>query len=108
MKGTVMRALRIPLFALVLFGVVPAFAQGEVGSEPGSAGETAAVERAAQFVGVTGPDTEDVPGGPLLITAYAVVWGLLFLFLLRMRGLQRETAEELERLAAEVRAAEGR
>ena len=108
MKGTVMPALRIPLFALVLVGAVPAFAQGEVGSEPAAAGETAAEERAAQFVGVTGPDAESVPGGALLISAYAVVWVLLFLFLLRMRGLQRETAEELERLAAEVRAVEGR
>ena len=71
-------------------------------------GESPAEERAAQFVGVTGPDAESVPGGTLLIAAYAVVWVLLFLFLLRMRGLQRQTAEELERLSAEVHASEGR
>ena len=73
-----------------------------------AAAETAAEERAAQFVGVTGPDAESIPGGVLLLTAYAIVWALLFLFLLRLRGLQRQTAEELERLSAEVQASEGR
>ena len=70
--------------------------------------ESPAEERAAQFVGVTGPDAESVPGGTLLVSAYAVVWVLLFLFLLRMRRLQGQTAEELERLSAEIRASEGR
>ncbi|MGB8330839.1 MAG: CcmD family protein [Polyangiales bacterium] len=64
----------------------------------------AAEERATQFVGVRGPDAESVPGGALLLTAYAIVWGLLFLFLMRMRRLQSQTAEELERLSAEIRA----
>ncbi len=80
-----------------------------VGPAPAaSAEESPAEERAAQFVGVTGPEAESVPGGALLLAAYAVVWVLLFLFLLRMRGLQRQTAEELERLSAEVHASEGR
>ena len=65
-------------------------------------------ERAAQFVGVRGPDAEQVPGGTLLLAAYAVVWVLLFVFLLRMRGLQRQTADELQRLSAEIRASGGR
>lgn len=64
----------------------------------------AAEERATQFVGVRGPEAESVSGGALLLAAYATVWALLFLFLLRMRGLQRQTAEELERLSAEIRA----
>lgn len=64
----------------------------------------AAEERATQFVGVRGPEAESVPGGALLLAAYAVVWALLFLFLMRMRGMQRQTAEELERLSAEIRA----
>jgi CcmD family protein len=68
----------------------------------------AAEERATQFVGVEGPDAESIPGGALLLAAYAVVWALLFLFLMRMRGLQRQTAEELERLSAEIRASEDR
>jgi len=68
------------------------------------AGETPAEERAAQFVGVTGPEAESVPGGALLLAAYAIVWVLLFLFLVRIRRLQGQTAEELERLSAEIRA----
>ncbi|MGB5694337.1 MAG: CcmD family protein [Polyangiales bacterium] len=70
--------------------------------------QSAAEERAAQFVGVTGPEAESIPGGALLLAAYAVVWVLIFLFLLRMRGLQRQTAEELERLSAEIKASGGR
>ncbi len=69
--------------------------------------ETPAEERAAQFVGVEGPEAESVPGGALLLAAYAIVWVLLFLFLVRMRRLQSQTAEELERLSAEIRASEG-
>ena len=53
------------------------------------------------------PEAESIPGGAHLLAAYAVVWALLFLFLLRMRGLQRQTAEELERLSAQIRASEG-
>ena len=68
--------------------------------------QDAAEERATQFVGVEGPDAESIPGGALLLAAYVVVWALLFLFLMRMRGLQRQTAEELERLSAQIRAAE--
>ena len=98
-----MRAL---VSALVLGGTL-IFSSAAMAEEPATP-ETPAEERAAQFVGVTGPEAESVPGGALLLAAYAVVWVLLFLFLLRMRGLQRQTAEELERLSAEVRASEGR
>jgi CcmD family protein len=78
------------------------------GSEKDAAAEDAAEERAAQFVGVRGPEAESVPGGALLLGAYAIVWLLLFLFLMRMRGLQRQTADELERLSLEIRASGGR
>ena len=106
-----MRAL-IAIFALVatLFSGFTALGQdtpGEADTQAATAEDTAAEERAAQFVGVTGPEAESIPGGPLLLGAYAVVWIFHFLFLMRMRGLQRQTAEELERLSAEIRAAEG-
>ncbi len=104
-----MRAL-IAIFVLsgTLFSGAVALAQDTpTGDEATTAQETPSEERAAQFVGVTGPEAESVPGGPLLLGAYAIVWILLFLFLMRMRGLQRQTAEELERLSAEIRAAEG-
>ena len=96
------------VFGLLLCAAAPIAAQDE-GEPPAAepAEETAAEERAAQFVGVTGPEAESIPGGALLLGAYAVVWVLLFLYLFRMRGLQRQTASELERLAAEVRATEG-
>jgi len=68
----------------------------------------AAEERATQFVGVEGPEAESISGGALLLVAYAVVWVLLFLFLMRVRGLQRQTAEELERLSAEIQAPKDR
>lgn len=76
-------------------------------NDSAQADETPAEERAAQFVGVTGPDAESVPGGALLLAAYAIVWVLLFLFLARLRRLQSQTAEELERLSAEMRASGG-
>jgi CcmD family protein len=105
-----MRAL-ISAFVLgwALLCLAPAFAQDEPDDAEvaGELEETPAQERATKFVGVTGPDAESVPGGALLIAAYAIVWILLFLFLLRMRGLQRQTAEELERLSAEIKATEG-
>lgn len=77
------------------------------GSPTAGTTEDAAEERAAQFVGVRGPEAESVPGGALMLGAYAIVWALLFLYLMRMRGLQRNTAEELERLSAEIRASGG-
>lgn len=91
--------------------ITPAALAEEPPPEPDAAAaevqEDAAEERAAQFVGVRGPDAESVPGGALMLAAYAIVWALIFLFLMRMRGLQRQTAEELERLSAEIRASEG-
>ncbi len=104
--------MRVLIAALVLgctIFITPV-ALAEVPPEPDTAAsetqEDPAEERATQFVGVTGPEAESIPGGALLLAAYAIVWALLFLFLLRMRGLQRQTAEELERLSAEIRASE--
>jgi len=102
--------MRTLIAALVLgctMMIVPRALAEEPPSEPSTeafdAPKDAAEERATQFVGVRGPDTESVPGGVLLLAAYAIVWALLFLFLMRMRGLQRQTAEELERLSTEIR-----
>ena len=77
------------------------------GTASEQAAESPAEERAAQFVGVTGPDAESVPGGALMLGAYAIVWVLLFLFLVRLRRLQSQTADELERLSAEMKAPGG-
>ncbi len=103
------------LIARFVFGftmlIAPLTLAQEPSAEPDLAAaevyKDAAEERAAQFVGVSGPEAESVPGGALMLGAYAIVWVLLFLFLMRMRGLQRHTAEELERLSAEIRASGG-
>lgn len=106
-----MRALTAALLLVTTMLITPGLlAQDEALKPPSSAGEQIedpADERAAQFVGVRGPDAEQVSGGALLLGAYAVVWLLLFVFLLRMRGLQRQTANELQRLSAEIRASGG-
>ena len=110
MKGSSMRA----LVATVVLGCtlfITPFARAEdptpsADSAAEEAREDAAEERAAQFVGVRGPEAESVPGGALMLGAYAIVWVLLFLFLMRLRGLQRQTADELERLSAELKASE--
>lgn len=102
-----MRALIATLVLSCTMLITPV-ALGDAPAEPeapaSGAQKDAADERASQFVGVRGPEAESISGGALLLAAYAVVWILLFLFLLRMRGLQRQTAEELERLSAEIRA----
>ena len=106
-----MRALVSALVVLGTLLVVPSALAEDTPTEanaPTEAAETPSEERATQFVGVTGPDAESVPGGALMLAAYALVWVLLFLFLVRMRRLQSQTAEELERLSAEIRASEGR
>jgi CcmD family protein len=105
-----MRALIVALvLGCTMLITPPALADSPPEPDTTDAGaqEDAAEERATQFVGVRGPEAESIPGGALLLAAYAVVWALLFLFLLRMRGLQRQTAEELERLSAQIRASEG-
>jgi CcmD family protein len=103
------------LIAALVLGctmLITPMALAESSPEPDTADsevqEDAAEERATQFVGVEGPDAESISGGALMLAAYAVVWALLFLFLMRMRGLQRQTAEELERLSAQIRASEDR
>lgn len=106
-----MRALIVAfVLASTVFIAPGLLAQDEV-AEPDSTSEHVtedpADERATQFVGVRGPDAENVPGGALLLAAYAIVWVLLFVFLLRIRGLQKQTADELERLSAEIRATGG-
>lgn len=105
-----MHALITALWLGCMCFLAPAASAQAPDTEPAASsaqGATAAEERATQFVGVTGPEAESIPGGGLLLAAYAVVWVLIFLYLLRMRRLQRQTAEELERLAAELRSSGG-
>lgn len=70
--------------------------------------EDPAEERATAFRAVEGPQTEDVPGGALLIGAYALVWVLVLLYVLRLGSMQAGLAREVDRLERSLGAGEAR
>jgi len=63
-----------------------------------SAQEDAAESRSASFQAVEGPTKEDVPGGPLLVYAYAFIMVALVAYVARLGSLQGKNKSELERL----------
>ena len=87
--------LRRVLFCVVAFTSAPwlaaptAFAQ-----EP-----DAAADRAQSFQAVQGAIKEDVPGGPLLVYAYGLIWLVVLLYVVRLAKLQQHNRRELERLS---------
>jgi CcmD family protein len=58
--------------------------------------------RAQSFEAVSGAMKEDVPGGPLLIAAYAVVWVAVFGYVLRLGRLHVQVEQSLGRVEAAV------
>ncbi|MDD9938793.1 MAG: hypothetical protein OXT09_34710 [Myxococcales bacterium] len=60
--------------------------------------EDAAAERSQAFQAVQGAVEEDVPGGPLMVAAYAVVLTAMVLYVLRIARLQRRMGADLARL----------
>ena len=60
--------------------------------------QDAAEERAQSFQAVEGAVKEDVPGGPLLIAAYGVIWALTLLYVIRLVRLQQRAQNDLQRL----------
>ncbi len=74
----------------------PAFAMAE---------ENASESRAQAFQAVSGAVKEDVPGGPLLVAAYAFVWAALFFYIWRLHKQQRELETELNDLKKRVTSA---
>jgi CcmD family protein len=97
---------RIAVFARV--SVLSLAALGAAGALTASAqddtADDTAEDRATSFQAVEGAAKEDVPGGPLLIAAYAVVLVLLVGYTARLGGLQAKTARELERLTRALEA----
>lgn len=87
-----MRLLRSAACALALGFSVASAAQAE----------DAADSRATSFQAVEGPTKEQVPGGPLLVAAYAVVLALLVAYVARLGALQKKTSSEVTRLTAAV------
>ncbi len=64
-----------------------------------AAAQDAAEERATSFQAVEGPQKEQVPGGPLLVGAYAFVLVSLVAYVARLGLMQRRTAQDVARLS---------
>ncbi len=73
-----MRAWIRPLLLALTLGFVAApIAMAQQDQSGDAAAEDPADERATSFQAVEGPVTEDVPGGALMVVAYAAVWILV-------------------------------
>jgi len=83
---TMLRSLALALFLAVT--AAPAFAQ-----------ESPDESRATSFQAVEGAQKENVPGGTLLVAAYAVALVLLVGYVARLGMMHQKTAAELERLS---------
>lgn len=72
--------------------------------------QEAAEDRSQSFRAVQGAVQEDVPGGPLLVGAYALILACLIAYLVRLARLQARAQSDLERLerALAARAPEAR
>ena len=53
---------------------------------------------AQSFQAVRGAAKEDVAGGPLLVIAYAAIWVVLLLYVIRIVRLQQRVQSDVERL----------
>lgn len=67
--------------------------------------EDPAESRSAEFRAMEGPDQESVPGGPLMIAAYAFVWVLLLLYIVRLGQISARTGRDVARLERSLSAA---
>ncbi len=86
------------LLALALTLAAPVVVGGAVAS---AAEDVAEPKRTTGFVAATTPTT--IPGGKLLLSAYAIVWMGLFGYLFSVRRRQVEVEDELRDLLGEVR-----
>jgi hypothetical protein len=55
-------------------------------------------ERAQSFEAAQGAVKEDVPGGPLLVAGYAILWVAMLAYLFRLVRLQQRAQNDLARL----------
>ena len=83
----------LTLLAYSLFAPI-ALAQDEE-EEPGSS-------RSESFEAATGPQTENVPGGMLLVGAYGVVFVVMLGYVFSLGFRQATTAKELEQLRRDL------
>ena len=59
-------------------------------------------DRATSFEAVSGAVKEDVPGGPLVVAAYGLIWLAVFAYVFRLVRLQRGADENLARLQQDL------
>jgi CcmD family protein len=71
---------------------------GHALAEGDTATGDAAEDRAQSFRSVNGGVKEDIPGGPLMLAAYAVVWLAIFGYVVRLVRLHRGVVVSLNRL----------
>jgi CcmD family protein len=69
---------------------------------PAARADDAAQDRAQTFEAVSGAVKEDVPGGPLLVAAYALIWLAVLAYVFRLVRLQRGADENLARLQQDL------
>jgi CcmD family protein len=79
-----------------------ALTSGALAASPARADDTAQQDRAQTFEAVTGAVKEDVPGGPLVVAAYALIWLAVFGYVFRLVRLQRGNDENLARLQQDL------
>jgi CcmD family protein len=60
--------------------------------------QDAAEDRSQAFRAVEGAVKEDVPGGPLLVAAYAIMWVFVLLYVVRLVRLQQRAERDVQRL----------
>ena len=68
----------------------------------------AAEERAMTFEAAEGAQTENVPGGALLIGAYGLVWLFLLGYVVSLGYRQARTRDDIERLRRDLASAKKR
>lgn len=66
---------------------------------PENAEQSPAESRSQAFVAVEGAVAEDIAGGPLLLTAYAIIWVLMLAYVFRLALLHNKTSAEIARLS---------
>ncbi len=93
-----MKTLRVLALLAVAALTTPVWASSAHAEDP-------AESRSATFQAVEGSRGEQVPGGPLLVSAYGVVMVLLLGYVARLGLLQRKTAAEVERLSGAIQRA---
>jgi len=90
--------------AVTVAALVPGTAHAQDADAGVSAGTTG---RETEFVAMTGPARESVPGGALLVSAYAAILLLLAAYVGRLALQQASTSKELARLDVALRARSG-